>query len=102
MSRRLSGSSGGTPSGTKARLALACYYGRACADPMWCCREQDARDGWLKFTQQKNRNRNPVMIEIYPLRQPPAGIDKSPTGDLTYLVSERRRPFRLQGSELVG
>jgi hypothetical protein len=26
--------------------------------------KQHVRDGWLKFTQQKNRNRKPVTIEI--------------------------------------
>jgi integrase len=54
---------------------------------------QHVRDGWLKFTQQKNRNRAPVTIEIPVLPDLQRVIDASPTGELTFLVSERRRPF---------
>ena len=86
------------PIGTKARLALALllWTGVRRSDVVLLGR-QHARDGWLKFTQQKNRNRNPVMIEIPILTELQQIIDKSPTGDLTYLVSERRRPFSVAG-----
>jgi integrase len=48
---------------------------------------------WLKFTAQKNRNRKPVTIEIPILANHQRVIDASPTGDLTFLGSERGRPF---------
>jgi integrase len=55
--------------------------------------KQHVRDGWLKFTQQKNRNRKPVTIEIPILADLQHIIDASPTGDLTFIVSQRGRPF---------
>jgi hypothetical protein len=48
-------------------------------------------------TAQKNRNRKPVAIEIplLPVLQKIVGV--SPTGDLTFLVSEFKRPFTPAG-----
>ena len=82
------------PVGTKARLALALlmWTGARRSDVV-LIGKQHVRDGWLKFTQQKNRNRTPVTIEIPILAELQRIIDASPTGDLTFLVSERRRPF---------
>ena len=82
------------PVGTKARLALALlmWTGARRSDVV-LIGKQHVRDGWLKFTQQKNRNRTPVTIEIPILAELQRIIDDSPTGDLTFLVSERRRPF---------
>ena len=50
--------------------------------------KQHARHGWLRFKQHKNRNRHPVDIEIPILPELQAIIDASPTGDLTYLVTD--------------
>ena len=82
------------PIGTKARLALALlmWTGARRSDVV-LLGKQHVRDGWLKFTQQKNRNRTPVTIEIPILAELQRIIDASPTGDLTFLVSERGRPF---------
>jgi integrase len=82
------------PIGTKARLALALllWTGARRSDVVLLGR-QHVRDGWLKFTAQKNRNRKPVTIEIPVLPDLQRVIDASPTGDLTILVSERRQPF---------
>ena len=82
------------PIGTKARLALALlmWTGARRSDVV-LIGKQHVRDGWLKFTQQKNRNRTPVTIEIPILAELQRIIDASPTGDLTFLVSERGRPF---------
>jgi integrase len=81
------------PIGTKARLALALlmWTGARRSDVV-LLGKQHVRDGWLKFTQQKNRNRKPVTIEIPVLPDLQRVIDASPTGELTFLVSERRRP----------
>lgn len=53
------------PIGSKARLALALlmWTGARRSDVV-LLGKQHVRDGWLKFTQQKNRNHKPVTIEI--------------------------------------
>ena len=53
------------PIGTKARLALALmlYTGQRRSDIIQFGR-QHVKNGWLKITQQKNRNRKPITIEI--------------------------------------
>jgi len=54
---------------------------------------QHVRSGWLLFTQQKNRNRRPIKLELPVLRI----IDASQTGDLTFLVNENGQPFTATG-----
>jgi integrase len=53
------------PIGTKARLALALmlYTGQRRSDIIQFGR-QHVKNGWLKITQQKNRNRAPITVEI--------------------------------------
>lgn len=86
------------PVGTTARLALALglYTGQRRADLIQFGR-QHVRDGWLIFTQNKNRNRNPVRLEIPIIPELQRIIDATPTGDLTFLISERGRPFTGDG-----
>lgn len=96
------------PIGTKARLALALftYTGVRRSDlvrlgkqhrRIVTNRETGVSEPWLKFTQQKNRNRKPVLIEIPVLPELDRIIDASPTGDLTYLVTEYGQPFTANG-----
>jgi integrase len=84
--------------GTRARLALALltFTGARRSDVV-LLGKQHVRDGWLKFKQQKNRNRHPVVIEIPVLPELQRVIDASPTGDLTFLVTEYGRPFSAAG-----
>ena len=84
--------------GSKARLALALllWTGVRRSDLVGLGR-QHARAGWLEFTQAKNRNRRPVRIEIPILPQLQEVLEASPTGDLTYLVTEAGRPFSVAG-----
>lgn len=86
------------PVGTKARLALAIfrYTGVRKSDAVRLGR-QHARNGWFRFRVYKNRNRHPVDLEIPILPALQAIIDASPTGDLTYLVTESGRPFSIKG-----
>ena len=86
------------PVGSKARLALALlmWTGVRRSDVV-LLGKQHIRDGWLKFTQQKNRNRRPVTIEIPVLEALRDALDQSPTGDLTFLVTEYGRPFSGDG-----
>ena len=86
------------PIGTTPRLAIAllAYTGVRRSDVV-LLGKQHARQGWLAFKQQKNRNRHPVTTEIPILPELQRIIDASPTGDLTFLVSAYGRPFSVAG-----
>jgi integrase len=82
------------PIGTKARLALALllFTGQRRSDVAVFGR-QHVKAGWLHFIQHKNRNRNPVALQLPILPELQSVIDASPTGDLTFLVTEFGKPF---------
>lgn len=86
------------PVGTQARLAFALllYTGQRRSDMVRFGR-QHVRDGWLSFTQFKNRNRAPVRLEIPIIPELQRIIDASPTGDLTFLVTQLGQPFTSNG-----
>jgi integrase len=87
------------PSGTKARpaLALFLYTGQRRSDVVRLGRQHSTRSGWFRFTQHKDRNRNPVTLEIPILPVLQKEIEAAPTGDLTFLVTEYGR-IRSKGS----
>jgi integrase len=86
------------PMGTKARLALALllFTGTRRSDVVTLGRQM-ARDGWLRWTETKARDRQrkeratPILPELQ------AVIDASPTGDLNYLETAFRKPFTAPG-----
>jgi integrase len=82
------------PVGTSAHLALGLllYTGQRRSDVVLFGR-QHVRDGWLKFTQHKNRRAKPVTLEIPIVRDLQTIIEASPCGDLTFLVTHFGRPF---------
>lgn len=86
------------PIGSKARLALALfmYTGARRSDAVHLGK-QHAHDGWFRFKQHKNRNRHPVDIDIPILPELQQIIEASPTGDLTYLVTDFGKPFSIAG-----
>ena len=86
------------PVGSSARLALALalYTAQRRADLVQLGR-QHVRDGWLCFTQHKNRNLKPIRMEIPIIPELQRIIDQSPTGDLTFLVTAFNRPFTSNG-----
>lgn len=86
------------PVGSMARLAfaLALYTGQRRADLIQFGR-QHVRDGWIEFTQHKNRNRAPVRMDIPIVPDLQRIIDATPTGDLTFLVTAFNRPFTANG-----
>jgi integrase len=55
------------------------------------------KDGWLKFTQHKNRNRKPVTLELPILPQLQAIIDATPSGNMTFLATAYGKPFSAAG-----
>lgn len=86
------------PIGTRARLALALLlYTAQRRSDIVLFGKQHVRNGWLKFTQQKNRNRKPITLELPIIPELQRIIDASPCGDLTFLVTEFKKPFTSNG-----
>lgn len=86
------------PIGTKARLALALLlFTGARRQDVVALGRQHVKDGWIKFVPQKTRYRRmtPVTIPVLPMLA--EILDASPTGDLTYLVTEYGAPFTANG-----
>lgn len=86
------------PVGTKARLALGLLlYTAQRRGDIVLMGKQHEKDGWLTFTQQKNKRNKPVHLTI-PIRPELRLIlDASPLGDVVYLVNEFNRPFTANG-----
>jgi integrase len=86
------------PIGTKARLALALllYLGVRRGDVVTLGR-QHVKDGWLRFIPRKTSYRRQRMSEKPVLPILADIIAKSPTGDLTYLVTAYGKPFTAAG-----
>jgi integrase len=86
------------PVGTKGRLAMALllYTGQRRSDIV-TFGKQHVRNGWPKFTQAKNKRNKPVTLEIPIVDELQRIIEASPTGDLTFLVTEFGKPFTVNG-----
>ena len=86
------------PVGSKARLALALllYTGQRRSDVIVFGR-QHVRDGWLRFTQRKNARNRPITLELPILASLQRIIDATPTGGLTFLLTDRGQPFTEAG-----
>jgi len=94
--------------GTKARLALALLlysgqrrsdivqFGRQhvrAAEAMPAALRASHAGRWLAFTQHKNRKHAPVALTLPLLPELESIIGATPCGDLTWLISQRGRPF---------
>jgi integrase len=86
------------PIRSKARLAFALllYTGQRRSDIVRFGKRH-VKDGWLKFTQEKNRLRRPVTLELPIVPALQHILDVSPTGDVTFLVTEHGKPFSGNG-----
>jgi integrase len=86
------------PLGTQARLTidLLGFTGQRRSDIVTFGR-QHVRDGLLRFTQFKNRNRQPVKMEIPILPELQASIDAFPARGLTFLETAFGKPFTANG-----
>jgi integrase len=86
------------PIGTKAHLALGLllYTAQRRSDVVLMGRRH-IRNGWMTLTQQKNRKRNPVEVSIPVIPELQKVIEMSPTGELTFLVTDYGRPFSVAG-----
>jgi integrase len=82
--------------GTRARLGLELLLAVAArrGDGIALGR-QHLRDGWLVFTQAKNRKRKPVTVEMPMPAALKAAIEAcpSPSESLTFLVNDWGRPY---------
>jgi integrase len=58
---------------------------------------QHIKDGWLRFTQFKNRNRKPVVLALPVLPALAKILAATPTGHLTFLVSSFNKGFTANG-----
>lgn len=86
------------PLGTKPRLALALllYTGQRRSDIVLLGRQHE-KNGWLSFTQQKNKRNHPIHLDI-PIRpELREALDAGPVGDMVYLVTEFNKPFTANG-----
>lgn len=86
------------PIGSTPRLALALllYTGCRRADVV-SFGPQLIKDGWLTYTQNKNRNTAPVTLSLPVLPVLRAVIDASPGGHLNFLVSQYGKPYTIEG-----
>ena len=84
--------------GTKARLALALmlYLGVRRGDVVTLGR-QHVRDGVIRFVPLKTRRKKMHAIEIPVMPELARIIEASPTGDLTFLMTEWVKPFTANG-----
>lgn len=77
-------------------MALMLYTGQRRSDAVLLGPEH-LKNGWLIFTQQKNKKRKPIRMEI-PVRPELRSIlAASATGKETFLVTEFNKPFTSNG-----
>jgi integrase/recombinase XerD len=86
------------PIGTKARLAMALMlYTTGRREDAIRLGPQHVHDGRLRYTQAKNEHRKPVRIDI-PIHPELAKIiAATPSGHLTFVISERGKPYTPTG-----
>jgi integrase len=84
--------------GTKARLALALmlYLGARRGDVVTFGR-QHVRDGVIRFVPNKTKRKKMHAVEIPVLPELARIIAASPCGDLTFLMTEWKKPFTANG-----
>jgi integrase/recombinase XerD len=86
------------PIGTQARLAMALMLFTACrVEDVVRLGPQHIHDGWLQYTQAKNEHRKPVRIDIPVFSDLAAIIRQTPSGNMTFLVTQYGRPFTVKG-----
>lgn len=86
------------PAGSRTHLALCLllFAGGRRSDAMAFGR-QHLQGGWLRYTQHKGWNSRPMTLEVPVLPVLRAAIQACPVTDLTFLVTERGRPFTSNG-----
>jgi integrase len=86
------------PVGTKARLAMGLlFYTDQRRGDVVLFGRQHVRDNAIHFVQQKNQARSPKKMIIPIAPELKEIIEASPRGDMTFLVTERGKPFTAAG-----
>lgn len=86
------------PLGTNARLAMAILlYTSWRREDAVRLGPQHVRDGRIKYRQAKNEYRNPIDMDIPLLPELAKAIACSPSGHLTFLMTEYGKPFTPNG-----
>lgn len=82
------------PVGSTQRLALALLLYTGCRrEDVIAFGPQHVRDGWITYTQNKNRNRKPVQLSLPVLPELAEIIAATKIENLAFLTTERGRPF---------
>lgn len=86
------------PPGSRAYLALCLllFAGGRRSDAVLFGR-QHVQGAWLRYTQHKGRNAKPMTLEVPLLPILCAAIKACPSQNLTFLVTERGKPFTSNG-----
>ncbi len=86
------------PIGTKARLAqsILLYTGQRRSDIVRLG-PQHTKNGWLTFTQAKNRERKPITLSIPILPELQSVMDATAVGNLAFLTTQFGKPFTSNG-----
>ncbi|CAO4132548.1 hypothetical protein OFEAOIEE_LOCUS267 [Methylorubrum extorquens] len=86
------------PLGSRAYLALCLllFVGGRRSDAVLFGR-QHLQGAWLRYTQHKGRNAKPMTLEVPVLPALRAAIDACQSQNLTFLVTERGKPFTSNG-----
>jgi site-specific recombinase XerD len=82
------------PIGNMARLAYELFFhtGQRSGD-VWSFGPHNIRNGSLVFTQEKNRARKPVHLELPIMPELQAALDATKTGETRFLVNAYGKPF---------
>jgi integrase/recombinase XerD len=86
------------PIGSKARLALAIMLCTGCRrGDVVRLGPQHISGGRLRYRQSKNENRKPIDVDIPVLPDLSAIVGETPSGHLSFLVTEYGKPFSAAG-----
>jgi integrase len=84
--------------GTIPRLAMALLLYTGCRrSDVVLLGPQHIKDGWLTYTQQKNKNRSPVTLSLPILATLADIVAATPSGHLTFLATQYGKPFSVNG-----
>lgn len=86
------------PVGTKARLAFDLLrYTTGRREDIPLLGPGHVKNGRIRFTQQKNKDRKPVEVDLPVHSELDASIAATPSGHMTFLVTEYGKPYSSTG-----
>lgn len=87
------------PPGSRARLALniGLFTGFRLQTMAIFGRQHLSADGWIRIKPRKTARSSGVDVEIPILPELRSALEEGPTGNLTFIVTERGTPFSVKG-----